>query len=129
MLKKVKVSELIGPALDWAVECIESQTVPSDWACLLAAKSIDISKRWAGYTPSTDWAQGGPILDREKIAIDYDSDWGYDSTDSEDNGDRWIAQTAGYACYGPTPLIAVMRVYVANKLGTDEIEIPEELLS
>lgn len=30
--------------------------------------------------------------------------------------------------YGPTPLIAAMRCYVASKLG-DEVEIPEELLT
>jgi hypothetical protein len=29
--------------------------------------------------------------------------------------------------FGPTPLIAVMRCYVALKLG-DEVEIPEELI-
>jgi hypothetical protein len=28
--------------------------------------------------------------------------------------------------YGPTPLIAAMRCYVASKLG-DEVELPEEL--
>jgi hypothetical protein len=30
--------------------------------------------------------------------------------------------------YGPTPLIAAMRCYVASKLG-DEVEIPAELLT
>jgi hypothetical protein len=29
--------------------------------------------------------------------------------------------------YGPTPLIAAMRCYVASKLG-DEVEVPDELL-
>jgi hypothetical protein len=28
--------------------------------------------------------------------------------------------------YGPTPLIAAMRCYVASKMG-DEIELPEEV--
>ena len=28
--------------------------------------------------------------------------------------------------FGPTPLIAAMRCYVASKLG-DEVEVPEEL--
>lgn len=29
--------------------------------------------------------------------------------------------------YGPTPLIAAMRCFVASKLG-DEVEVPDELL-
>jgi len=32
-----------------------------------------------------------------------------------------------WGCYGPTPLIAAMRCYVASKLG-EEVEAPEELL-
>ena len=31
-----------------------------------------------------------------------------------------------YRAYGPTPLIAAMRRYVASKLG-DEVDVPEEL--
>jgi hypothetical protein len=31
-----------------------------------------------------------------------------------------------YVEYGPTPLIAAMRCYVASKLG-DEIDLPKEL--
>lgn len=56
----VKTSELIGPALDWAVARCEG--------------FIDnTSEPWErGYEPfafSTDWSQGGPIIEREEIGI------------------------------------------------------------
>ena len=64
---------------------------------------------------SNDWAQAGPILERERIATDYDHD-------------VWNAAKYGLSWYvgGPTPLIAAMRCYAASKLGS-EIEVPEEL--
>lgn len=97
----MKVSELQGAALDWAVARCEGGVGKND---LLGA--------W--YAPSTDWAQGGPIIERERLAlfIEYPDDWG--ATD----GNRRMP--------GDTPLIAAMRCYVASKLG-DDIELPEEL--
>jgi hypothetical protein len=71
---------------------------------------------WQGWSPSTDWAQGGEIIEREKMRVAY-------------NFDEHIWE-AGWDCHvkgwADTPLIAAMRCYVASKLG-DEIEIPEEL--
>jgi len=65
---------------------------------------------------STDWAIGGPIIEREKITIEYEGD-----------PDPWCACImADQEVYGPTPLIAAMRCYVASKLG-DTINIPKEL--
>lgn len=78
------------------------------------------------YRPSTDWSQGGPIIERECIAT-YAS--GACSV-SPKNPDYWVAEileTDGMReAYGPTPLIAAMRCYLTSKLG-DEIDIPEEL--
>jgi hypothetical protein len=72
------------------------------------------------YSPSTDWAQGGPIIEREGIHIKkHPSDWialPYDSVFSEEAYQQ-----------GPTPLIAAMRCYVASKMG-DEVDVPEDLL-
>lgn len=94
----MNVSELTGAALDWAVCKCEGEQ-PS---------------RYTKY--STDWAQGGPIIERERIDV-----YGFD-------GDSWGAEDNFRARqYGPTPLIAAMRCYVASKLG-DEVEIPQQLL-
>ena len=105
---KVKVSELTGAALDWAVG--ECQPLP------------DHGQRFVedGYHPSTDWAQGGPIIEREKISVNPEY--------SPCSG--WVADTKIIRekthQIGPTPLIAAMRCYVASKLG-DEVDIPKEL--
>ena len=98
----MKTSELTGAALDWAVGTA-LKLPPPLWDGL----------RCAAF--STNWSQGGPIIQREKIAVDYDHD-------------VWNASIKGQRHYwsGPTPLIAAMRCYVASKLG-DEVEIPEEL--
>ena len=75
------------------------------------------------YTPSTNWAQGGPIIERERIATGFD---GYDDIDLA--LPIWSAckYVDGVEGYGHTPLIAAMRCYVASKLG-DNIDIPKEL--
>jgi hypothetical protein len=70
---------------------------------------------------STDWAQGGPIIEREKIAVLPDEfSFGWEArTCHFDGEDEDVSK-------GETPLIAAMRCYVASKLG-DEVEIPVEL--
>ena len=105
----MKTSELTGAALDWIVDNLEN------------VKNYGI-RDWLEQRPytnkgrySTDWAQGGPIIEREKIDVLYEHDL------------RWVAvPQKGIESYGPTPLIAAMRCYVASKLG-DEIELPTEL--
>ena len=104
MKMKMKTSELTGAALDWAVAKCEGH-LPEGY-------SFDPHI----HCYSTSWTKGGPIIEREKIAIDFD-------------GAAWCASDnhKPLANYGPTPLIAAMRCYVASKLG-DDVKIPEELL-
>ena len=104
----MKTNELTGAALDWAV-CIAEYGYGADYK----------TNRY-----STDWAQGGPIIERERIATTPMT-----PTVGEDRTPYWFANYEGQITYrdGPTPLIAAMRVYVASKLG-DDITIPEELL-
>jgi hypothetical protein len=75
------------------------------------------------FNPSTDWEKGGPIIERERIDVNSKINAG-------DDIDEWRAVKGigakTKARYGPTPLIAAMRCYVASKLG-NEVEIPEEL--
>ena len=106
MWKKVElagltpVASLEGAALDWAV-----------------AKAIGEYKPVAVPPYSTDWAQGGPIIEREVICIGSGMD-----------APTWYANKGlgKYHQFGTTPLIAAMRCYVASKLG-DEVEVPDEL--
>jgi hypothetical protein len=118
---KIKVSEAKDQALDWLVaKCEGVETIVL--AGLLHSK--DVVRSAALLVPvlaySTDWAQGGPIIEREWIALEFLAGAG-------DAGmDVWVASIGGIDECGPTPLIAAMRCYVASKLG-DEVEIPEEL--
>lgn len=101
---KVKTSELTGAALDWAVSTCQNLDY---WQPEYGPSEPDYS---------TDWAQGGPIIERERIAIQF--------------GPLWAAihhKHLGHPSYGPTPLIAAMRCYVSSKLG-NEAEIPDELI-
>jgi hypothetical protein len=104
----MKTSELQGAALDWAVAKCEGLDY---WQPEIGPSQPDYS---------TDWAQGGPIIEREGIHIKkHPSDWialPYDSVFSEEAYQQ-----------GPTPLIAAMRCYVASQLG-DEVSIPEGLV-
>jgi hypothetical protein len=114
----MKTSELTGAQLDWAVAKCEGINLhhaiqPHGYLEILfnEANGGDV------FTPSNDWAQGGPIIEREKITLYWNdknkhwSGYGYSET---------------YIENGPTPLIAAMRCYVASKLG-DTIDIPKEL--
>ena len=114
-MKSIKASELTGAALDWSVaKCEDFKLAPIDDGDT-SVYYDDEHDNLQVYTPSTDWKQGGPIIEREGISIVH-------------QGDQWSAQTDDdLFAYGPTPLIAAMRCYVASKMG-DTIEVPEELL-
>lgn len=128
-MAKVKTAELIGAALDWAVaECKKVRTYVRPYEhtmtglCILDADLVDMETDDAQELRySRDWAQGGPILEREQISVDFDAD--------PECGGPCAASTRDSHCYwvGPTPLVAAMRCYVASKLG-DEVEVPEEFL-
>ena len=96
----IKTSELSGPALDWAV-----------WQTMTENVSLD---EWC---PSSNWAQGGPIVEREHIDI-LSPDLPTPST--------WTARMGRSHAHGPTPIIAAMRAFVASKLG-DEVNVPKGL--
>lgn len=111
----MKTNELEGAALDWAVAKCEGheQTAPRFYQGFVITPGANGTGEV--FTPATNWAQGGPIIERERIAI-----WG--------DGDlHWEAECGWTWAKGKTPLIAAMRCYVASKLG-DEVELPAELL-
>jgi hypothetical protein len=112
-VETMKASELTGAALDWAVAKCE----PDDTLAVYFDESTGeplCHDDWPNnqeYKPSTDWAQGGPIIEREGMGVFQ------------------LGDGRGWACgfeSGPTPLIAAMRCYVASKLG-DTVDVPEEL--
>jgi hypothetical protein len=99
----MKTSELTGAALDWAVAKCEYEWVRDG-----------VDDDCPNY--STNWAQGGAIIERERISV------------IGQGGDDWIAEWGWIQVFGDTPLIAAMRCYVASQLG-DDIEVPNELIN
>ena len=119
----IKTSELTGAALDWAVGYIRCFHLV-DGKPILARDLMKRAIENGMASPSTDWAQGGPIIEREGISL---------ACRPKDARGLWCAVlgpnrflSPDFECYGPTLLIAAMRCYVASKLG-DTVEIPEEL--
>ena len=105
---KIKTQDLTGEALDLAVaECVGLNLYVA---------------RLQRFSPSTNWAQGGPIIEREEIFLAKSILGGW--TGSIMTHDERVRCTMHE---GPTPLIAAMRCYVASKLG-EELDIPEELV-
>lgn len=82
-----------------------------------------------GYSPTTYWDQGGPIIEREKIEIHYycnpDEVMASLHIGEYDDEGEFIADSH-HPMTGPTPLISAMRCFVISRLG-DEVEVPEEL--
>lgn len=106
---KIKTKDLTGAALDWAVAKCEG-TLPASYD--------DWRQTWPRY--STDWAQGGPIIERERISI---RQW----TNVPIVHAYMPQDDAPWASDGTSPLIAAMRCYVTSKLG-DEVDVPKELM-
>lgn len=113
---KIKTSELIGSALDWAVAVAYGLEVADG----VVVWFNDAGMLVAGH-PSENWAQGGPIIERERI-------WVCPNIAYKGCGNAWEAISLnGRSLSGPTMLIAAMRCYVASKMD-DEVDVPEELL-
>ncbi len=120
----MKTSELTGHALDWAVAKAEGMHVWPTRGGWFTFDSDAYSEyrndynddKLQSFRPSTNWAQGGAIIEREGIAVWF----GVDGEWNSQRGDTSAIQTAD------TPLVAAMRCYVASKLG-DEVQLPEEL--
>jgi hypothetical protein len=103
-------SELSGAALDYAVAKCEG--IELENGCynrlLVDGRMSKGQSMLAPFTPSTDWAQGGAIIEREGMQLWKGGAW-CASLDQSFNPPEFET--------GETPLIAAMRCYVASKLG------------
>jgi hypothetical protein len=105
---KIKTYELTNDALLYAV-------VKADG---------DLTEYEMRYYPldthSLNWTECGPIIEREKIALDFFEDLC--------GAGVHLDGELSHLSHGPTPLIAAMRCFCASKLG-DEVDVPDELLT
>lgn len=110
---KIKTSEATPMQIDWLVAKCECE--PSGNYIFDGVLYPHLLTRY-----TIDWAQGGPIIEWEKIAL----------IPPNERIDEWEAvhpERMHDEQYGPTPLIAAMRCYVASKLG-DEVAVPKEMI-
>lgn len=130
-MKLVATESLMGTALDWAVAKCEKLNVIEDpmgfkkdapecsqagfWVwdetppCTMQLIGIN-----GQYSPSTNWSQAGPIIEKYNIAIAPIPYW-----------TSWVS--GDHQHRGQTALISAMKAYVASVLG-EEIEVPENIL-
>ncbi|KAA0999032.1 DUF2591 domain-containing protein [Paraburkholderia panacisoli] len=123
----MKTNDLEGAQLDYWVAKAEGLSNPKveDGLCRVAyvdcdnkhEKSVEVD---AAFSPSTDWAQGGPIIEREDYCLPRVNT----NAGALHHGGYAASTPAGFCFYGNTPLIAAMRAYVADKFGD---EVPDEI--
>lgn len=104
----IKTCDLIGKELDFVVAHLEG---------------IDVDENCYGfdeygnpctvYSPSTEWAEAGPIIEQENIAITSNS-FPWFVTEM-----GWWGHKENIHTNGPTPQVAAMRCYVQSKLGKE----------
>lgn len=113
---KINTAELSGVALDWAVAeavGLVAYTQPDG-----PVYRPDNGEEW---TPSTDWSQGGPLIEKYQIEIKW---YGVDGLAMWWNA--WHQDIVQFQL-GDTILIAACRAIVAAKLG-DTVDVPAELV-
>jgi Protein of unknown function (DUF2591) len=115
----IKISDLKGVALDWAVAKCETTNPRPEFDYFFMKNH---GNGFGHY--STDWSKGGPIIEREGIYLKANNcatEWAAGALSINRFDKR-----PGPLYYGLAPLIAAMRCYVASKLGY-EVEVPDEL--
>lgn len=135
---KVLTKDLTGKALDWAVFIAEGMSYwklehvkhedDQEWVLhqdgtIRSATEVPSSSRSRQYNyvywePHIDWAQGGPIIEREGIAA---APW---CSGQKSWKAAWNSPNSSYQTCGPTEPVAKMRCLVLHKLG-DEVDVPE----
>jgi len=118
----MKVQEVTGALLDYWVARAEGWTFgpphrTHEWDVWRDSDGSIVGTIPAqAFQPSTDWAQAGPIIERERIALD--------PLTRQGTTGEWVAQITGPCQFADTPLGAAMRAYVASKFGD---EVPDEV--
>lgn len=115
---KVKVSELSGDALDWAVASVEGLNPELHGGYIVAGFGLT-------YYPSRECRLFAGLINQYKPELSFNHE------DKKVRAELWIELPDGDAVcglqYGETYPIALCRAVVQAKAG-DEFEIPDELM-
>lgn len=123
-LIEVRVSNLVGAALDWAVasatDAAELQIGEQGIVCIYETPEGGC---WTNlYQPSIDWSQGGLLIDIYRGGLQWNphlASSGCCYSGGPGDAMVWL--------YGPTALVAFCRSLVKAKLG-DTVQVPKELM-
>lgn len=146
---EVKTQDLSGAALDWAVAMAEGYRVDpeGDGRSVISPKGVftSVSVRGAaegfGYRPSSDWNQGGPLIEKYQVLLTPPSNLVHRNFGSFDKRNGWYESGFwGSTIFGKerkhrrasfhhpdSPLIVAMRAIAQFELG-DTLNVPKELL-
>ncbi|HWH86200.1 MAG TPA: phage protein NinX family protein [Pseudomonas sp.] len=121
---EVKIENLIGPSLDWAVaeaEGIPNRTFSEKRFALFGSLAIPIGNAENGYAPSACWHCGGPLIKKHHVNL-------HSPQHSDDVWVAWVnIRGNDFAQGADQPLVAVCRAIVSAKLG-DVVSVPAELI-
>lgn len=123
---RIRTEHLEGLALDWAADAAKSgqllevrQNAAGDWMFFADGVPFPAGPRRF----SSDWAKSGPLQEEEGI-FPFCTNLGVEACQY---GAKPNKAPSGSDQYGPTPLIAVARCFVAMKLGA-EVDVPAQLV-
>lgn len=122
---KYKVIDLSGALLDAAVAKAEGVEIEQSFARVWRKPVPGVARET--YEPSSDWAIGGPIIQREQIVvIPYLIDWDAATGKHARDGFRALVDygvdndynvVGEFHADGATYLIAAMRAYATSVFG------------
>lgn len=119
----LSVAELTGTQLDAAValamDFVKMQRPHGEWVWNTKSAFYAVEQSRNGvyevWAPSTDWRQGGPIIQDAAITVEPEGEVGRDQSWSAGCDDNF-SRAKGWSI-GPTLLVAAMRYFVRTKLG------------
>ena len=125
---EVKTDEITGMALDWAVAYSLNGTKPffSAFGARMLGKSILREVIRGNISPSTDWNQGGKLVDEFNVdfntqGVDVDGRQLIEATVQDFKSMQYWDRE------GETRLESMCRAIVASKLG-DVVKVPVDLV-
>lgn len=102
-----KVSELVGATLDYWTGKATGYECHFEFGWVVAMSDGRLIS--SNYTPSIDWTQGGPLIEKYHLDVCEWKNKGYYCVDNN-----------GYCSDGPNALVAICRAVVRSVFG-DEV--------
>lgn len=142
---EVKTADLTGQALDWAVAIAvhgkvyvypEGGLCPPEDTISLNEDDGTMRVNSGGFhpkdswSPSTDWSQGGPLIEKYQVSLNPES---HNGAEGSEMSERWYANVYydggdEYSTdFCDTALIAACRAIVGTAFG-DSVKVPKELM-